>query len=464
MAQPSGRATAAFGAGRLRRSAGCRGAASGSSRRAPFSVSLRGGVRHLDGVVTLTPARERATLLVLAAVQFTHVIDFMIMMPLGPQLMQAFHIGPAMFARVVASYGFSAGLCGGLATFVLDRFDRKRSLLVLYSGFALATLTCGLARELWVLFLARVLAGAFGGVAGSVVTATVGDVVPAPRRGAGMGVVMSAFSLAQIFGVPAGLWLAAHADWHAPFVVLAMVAVPVAVGGLFILPRVDAHLAENAGHAAWARVREIATHANHLRAFALIAALTMSGMIVVPFLATAVVRNGGTTETTVVLVYVCGGVATLFTNNLLGRLGDRFGHVRVFNLSAWFAIVPVLAVTSLGRWPVAVILVATTAFMVSMGGRWTPAMALVTMSVESRLRGGFMSLNSAIQALFGGIASVTSGLIVAELPDGRLQHYGWAGVVSLACLGLGVLLIRRVRIVDTAAVPRPPEPESGAMD
>jgi multidrug resistance protein len=415
-------------------------------------------------MIPLTPARERSTLLVLAAVQFTHVMDFMIMMPLGPQLMRAFGIGPEPFAQLVASYGFSAGVCGLLATFVLDRFDRKPSLLVLFAGFAGATLMCALARDYHMLLFARLLAGAFGGVAGSVVTAMVGDVVPPERRGAGMAFVMSGFSLAQIFGVPAGLWLAAHADWHQPFLVLSGVALVVNLAGVFILPRVDAHLVHRGAQSDWARVREIVTNGNHLRAFGLVVMLTLSGMIMIPFLATAVVRNGGVSEKALVLVYVCGGVATLVSNNLLGRLGDRFGHVPVFNAMLVFAIVPVLLVTNLGPWPLSVILLVTTLFIVSMGGRWTPAMALVTMSVESRLRGGFMSLNSAIQAAFGAVASTLSGLIVVEAVDGRIERYAWAGLASLACLAIAALLIGRIRVVDTHATRRPPEPESGALD
>ena len=415
-------------------------------------------------MIPLTPARLRTTLLLLAAVQFTHVMDFMIMMPLGPQLMRAFEIGPELFARLVAAYGFSAGVCGLLASFVLDRFDRKRALLLLFAGFAVATAACGLATSYGMLLGARLLAGAFGGVAGSVVTAMVGDVVPPERRGAGMAFVMSGFALAQILGVPAGLWLAAHADWHLPFLVLSGVAVIVNLAGVVVLPRIDAHLVHRGAQSDWRRMLEIATNRNHLRAFGLVVMLTMSGMIMIPFLATAVVRNGGASEKALVLVYVLGGLATLASNNWLGRLGDRFGHVRVFDAMALYAVVPVVLVTHLGPWPLPVVLVVTTAFIVSMGGRWTPSMALVTMSVEGRLRGGFMSLNSAIQAAFGAVASSLSGLIVIEGPGGRLEHYDWVGWASLGFLAVAAFLIRRIRVVDTHVTVRPPEPESGGLD
>ncbi len=415
-------------------------------------------------MATLTASRERATLSILALVQFAHVMDFMVMMPLGPQLMRDFAIGPDAFASLVASYGLSAGVFGLAATFFLDRFDRKRALLALFAGFTGTTLLCAFARGYEVLLLARILAGAFGGVAGSVVTAVVGDIVPRERRGAGMAFVMSAFSLAQIGGVPIGLWLAAKSDWHAPFLALGGVAVVVGIAALFILPRVDAHLKDPRPLPAVKRFVAIVSEANHLRAFGLVVMLTMSGMVIVPFLATALVRNAGVPEESLSLVYLCAGLATLVCNNVLGRLGDRFGHVRLFDCNAVFAIVPVILVTSIGPWPLPVILTITTLFIISMGARWTPGMALVTMSVENRLRGGFMSLNTALQSAAGAVASWLSGYIVVEAADGSIQRFGWAGAASLVFLLCAALLIRRIRVVDASATPRPPAPESGVAD
>lgn len=415
-------------------------------------------------MVPLSRARERSILLVLAAVQFTHVVDFMIMVPLGPMLMDALALTPAQFAMVVSVFGLSAGAAGVVATFVFDRFDRKRTLLVLFAGLGVATLACGLAPSHGWLLFARVLAGAFGGLCGSVVTAIVGDVVPRERRGAGMAFVMSAFAIGQIAGVPVGLWLAEASGWHAPFLALAVLAVPVSVTAALVLPPVHEHVHQNAGRSAWSRVQDLVREPNHWRAFALVAMLTTSGMIIVPFMPASLVANSGVAQEDIFWIYVCGGLATLVTNNVIGRLGDRIGHVRMFDAMGLFAVVPVLAVTSAGRWPLPLILTITTLFTISMGGRWTPSMALVTMSVPARLRGGFMSLNSAIQAMFMGVAAILSGLIVRESPDGRIERYVWAGVASLAVLGVAALLIRRLRIVDEHAIPRPPAAESGVSD
>ena len=174
----------------------------------------------LSGHHALTPARERATLLTLGAVQFTHILDFMIMMPLGSQLMRVFQITPSQFTQLVACYGLAAAVSGFIGGFFMDRFDRKRALLVLYAGFGIATFACGLAPTHHWLMIARLAAGAFGGLAGSMVSAMVGDIIPPARRGRAMSVVMTAFPVASVLGVPVGLVLAGHFGWHAPFFML----------------------------------------------------------------------------------------------------------------------------------------------------------------------------------------------------------------------------------------------------
>src|SRR4051812_15449361 len=186
----------------------------------------------------LTPSRERSTLITLAAVQFTHIIDFMIMMPLGAQLMRIFNITPAQFTHLVASYGLAAALSGFAGGFFLDRFDRKNSLLFLYTGFGLSTFACGLAPTPGWLLIARLAAGAFGGLAGSMVTAMVGDVIPPTRRGRAMSIVMAAFPVASVLGVPAGLILAGKFGWHAPFFMLGSVAAVVLSLAWISLPHI----------------------------------------------------------------------------------------------------------------------------------------------------------------------------------------------------------------------------------
>ena len=182
------------------------------------------------------PSSERTILLTLAAVQFTHILDYMIVMPLGAGLMRVFDITPTQFSYLVAAYGAAAAVAGLIGGFFLDRVDRKHALFALYAGFAVATLACALAPTFSALLAARVMAGACGGVAGAIVIAMVGDVVPPERRGRGFAFVMSAFPLASIAGVPLGIKLASMFQWHAPFYLLVGLAVPTLIGIARLIP------------------------------------------------------------------------------------------------------------------------------------------------------------------------------------------------------------------------------------
>ncbi len=212
----------------------------------------------------LSPSRERATLLTLGAVQFTHILDFMIMMPLGASLMRVFNISPAQFTQLVACYGLAAAVSGFIVGFFMDRFDRKRALLVLYAGFGISTFACGLAPTHHWLMLARFAAGAFGGLAGSLVTAMIGDIIPPARRGRAMSFVMSAFPVASVLGIPVGLVLAGKFGWHAPFFMLGGCAGVNLLLGSLALPHLRTAVQDHNPRPPDAG--EILSHGIHLRA------------------------------------------------------------------------------------------------------------------------------------------------------------------------------------------------------
>ena len=344
--------------------------------------------------MNLSPKKERALLALLAAVQFTTVLDFLIVLPLGPQYMKVMHIGPSEFGLIVSSYAISAGLAGIAAGFFLDLFDRKRALLALFSGFMIGTLFCALAPGYHLLVLARALAGAFGGVTGALILAIIGDAVPEERRGAAMGLVMSAFSLASIGGVPLGLYLASTFNWHIPFFVLAGLSAVILVVAAWLLPPMRGHLAHAREEHPAARVWAVLMERDHQMAFIFMAVLTCAGGLIFPFIATYMVANTGMTQNQLPYIYMAGGVCTLAGMNLIGRWADRAGKPRVFWIMSCFAIAPILVFTNLHRVPFLIGIAVTTVFMVCMSGRSVPAMAMITASVKARYRGGFMSANS----------------------------------------------------------------------
>lgn len=392
----------------------------------------------------LTKRRETVTLLTLTAVQFTHILDFMIMMPLGAQLMRAFAISPAQFTQLVASYGLAAAASGLAGGFVLDRFDRKRALLILYTGFGLATFACGFASSYAALLAARLAAGAFGGLAGAMVTAMVSDIIPPSRRGRAMSLVMSAFPLASVLGIPTGLFLTNHHGWHAAFFFLGGCALLNLLVASLSLPHLRTAVAQ---HNPLRQMREILSHGIHLRAFAVSAVLVMAGGCIVPFLAPSFVANLGLTDAQLPTAYICGGLATFISTPLIGRLSDRFDRLHLLGLLSIIAAIVALVLTNLGSSSLAFACLIMALFMVAMSGRFAPAMAMVANSVEARYRGGFMSVNSALQQAASGFSNLLAGLFVTVGPTGQLLGYPRLGLFSVGFFALTYLLAYQLRAV-----------------
>lgn len=391
--------------------------------------------------------RELLLLLTLAAMQFTNILDFMIMMPLAPSFMRLFDLDPQHFGFLVSAYTFAAAASGFVAAFWVDRFSRKRALLAMYTGFVIATALCGLATGYPLLLAARIVAGIFGGVIGALAMTIVADVVPYARRARGTAIVAAAFSLAAVMGVPLGLWFAAHFSWRAPFLVLAAFSVLVWLAAWRLVPRLDAHVHPGERRAPVAQLRAIFGVTNHLRAFAFMIALMTSMFMVVPFIAAYNVANVGVLETELPYIYFAGGITTLFTAQVIGRLADRYGKRRLFTILGFISIVPLVVLTHLPAVPMAQVIVVTILFFVFVPGRFGPAMALVTGSVSPRLRGSFMSFNGAVQQLGSGIASLVAGLIIGRAADGSLTRYDWVGWCSVAATLVAIALARRIRIV-----------------
>ena len=400
---------------------------------------------------------EKLLLALLVAVQFTNILDFVIMMPLGPQLMPALGIGPRQFGLVISAYTFSAGATGLAAAFFLDRFNRKTALLALYVGFGLGTVACALAPTHHWLIAARVLTGAFGGVLGSLVLAIVGDVVPEARRGQAIGVVMGAFSVASVLGIPFGLFLAAHYSWHLPFVLLGGLSLVIGLIIYFVMPDLRGHMSARPVPLSERAAGVFGLFRNPSVRYALLltALLVLGQFTVVTFLSPSLVANVGFQNSQLGYVYLVGGALSFFTSPLVGRLADRYGKALVFSIATLATIPVALALTRLGPTPLPLVLCLTALFFVVVGGRFVPATALATTVVAPRQRGSFMSLNTSVQQLAAGTAAYIAGLIVVQGPGGTLLHYERVGYVAAAASLLSLLVVRRIKPAGAAAAGGP---------
>ena len=385
-------------------------------------------------------------LLILAGIQFCHVLDFMIMMPLGPFLISALGISTHEFALLVASYSFSAAVAGLLMAPVVDRFERKRFLLGIFIAFAVATLLCALSPGFVTLLVARGLAGIFGGMMGAMVHTIVADAIPFERRAKATGYVATAFSVSSIAGVPLSLLMADAMGWQAPFLFITVLSAALIWFGYKALPEFHGHLNARKEGRAIRQMMRVALEPNHLKAMLLTGLVIFGGFTVIPYITLYAISNVGIAADQIPLIYFLGGAATLVTGRLIGVLADRFGKVVMFRLVAVAACVPVLLVTNIGLIDLSIWLIITTLFFILVSGRMVPMMAIVGAAVKPQERGTFLSLNATVQSMAMGLASMVGGLFITQAPDGLISGYGWVGLVAASFNVTAALWVGRVKI------------------
>ena len=388
---------------------------------------------------------ERTLLLLLAAVQFTHILDFMVIMPLGEQLMRELTIGPAQFSHLVAAYTISAGVVGLITAPFMDRFDRRKVLLIAYAGFFFGTVACALSKSAETLLISRAICGAFGGVSGATIMAIVGDIVPPQRRASGMAVIMGAFAAAAALGVPFGLFLAQKFRWEMPFVLVAGMGVVVWALIYVMLPPVRAHLDDTPMHHL-KDFFELLRDANAGRALLFMSALVMGHFAIIPLLAPNMVSNIGLPENKLFLIYFVGGVCSAFTAPICGRLADRFGRLRIFGILICVACAVTLWISNSGLMPVWAVLISAGLFFTFASGRFIPAQAILSLAVPAKRRGSFMSLTSCTRDLTSGITSSLGGWIVTKSPTGHLVGYDKLGWLAVGMSLLSLWLASRVQV------------------
>ncbi len=395
----------------------------------------------------MTESRERRLLLLLAAVQFTHVLDFMVMLPLGPQLMRDLHIGPLGFSALLGCYSVASGLAGFFGSTFIDRFERRTLLVATYLGFIVGTLGCALSHSAAMLGLARSICGIFGGLCGSLVMTVASDLVPPQRRAAGLGLVTTSFSVAAAFGVPLGLALANRFDWEAPFWGVAILSA-ILCGLISVnLPTLKDHIHPGARFG-FTPMLEVIRDANARRALAFYGMLVFAHFAIIPMLAPYLIGNVHLAEERLFLVYLVGGILSLFSTPRIGRLADELGQVRVYAGLVGFAIVITLAITHARPMPLFALLLLGGSFFVFASGRFIPAQAILSLAVPPRRRGAFMSLSSCARDIMAGLTTAVGGWLVVKTPAGEIIGYdrlGWIAVVSAL---LSLWLATRVRNVE----------------
>ena len=395
-------------------------------------------------LMELSNRNERILLFLLATVQFTNMMDFMIMMPLNVILGETFKISQKQFSLLVASYNISAFVSGISAAFLVDKYDRKKVLLFVYAGFIIGTIACALSPNYAFFLAARIVAGFFGGIIGAQVLAIVSDVVPYERRGMAMGVISTAFSLSTIFGIPFGLLLNDYFGWHSPFIFIAGLSTLILVLLNFFVPSIRSHMLHEKSASAFSILPEIARDRNLQAALLLMFTVILGNFLVIPFISKYMVGNVGFETEQLKYIYLTGGLASMISAPIVGRLSDKLGKAKVYITTVVYSFVPLFIITNLGPTPIAWALVVTTLFFVA-GARMIPAQAMVSGTVHPKERGSFMNINSALTQLAAGIATVIGGMIVSENADGSLNNYNIVGYLSIIICASSLWFALRVK-------------------
>jgi predicted MFS family arabinose efflux permease len=384
---------------------------------------------------------------ILSFIQFTVVLDFMVIAPLGAMLLSILDITTSQFGWVVSAYAFSAGVSGLLAAGFADRYDRKRLLIFFYSGFVIGTLLCGIATDFHFLLIARIVTGLFGGVIASVSLAIVADLFPLTQRSRVMGFVQMSFAVSQVAGIPFGIYLANSFGWHAPF--LLIVGISAAVGLVIIkwMKPINAHLEQETGsdRNAFQHLRKTISQRQYLRAFATTGLLSIGGFLLMPFSTAFLVNNIEISHAQLPLVFMFTGMATMIILPIVGKLSDAFGKFKMFVIGTLLASIMIIIYTNLSVTPMWEVVTINIMLFAGLMSRMVPASALMTAVPELVDRGAFMSINSSLQQISGGVASIFAGVIIVQhTSSGPLEHYDILGYICITLMIVCIALLYNI--------------------
>ncbi|RZM23694.1 MAG: MFS transporter [Pedobacter sp.] len=388
---------------------------------------------------------QKWVLFMLAVTQFTVILDFMIMSPLGDFMMKSLSMSPAAFGIAVSAYAFSAGASGLLTAGFADRFDRKKLLLFFYVGFIIGTVFCGLAHSYAMLIAARIFTGLFGGVIGSISLAIITDLFTLDQRGRVMGFVQMGFGASQVLGVPIGLYLADIWSWEAAFLLVAAIAVFIAILLLIKLPSVTEHLKAQRDKSAFKHLWHTLRKKDYRIGFSATAMLSIGGFMMFPFGSAFAVNNIEISTAQLPILFFISGLSSLVILPVIGKLSDKVSKMKIFTVAAIWMMIMVVIYTNLGPSPFWLVVVLNILMMMGIMSRMIPATAMVSAIPQLEDRGAFMAINASMQQIAGGVAAAIAGLIVIqEHKSAPLQHYDIVGYLVVVISILSIYLLQRV--------------------
>ncbi len=388
---------------------------------------------------------QKFIVFLLAMMQFTVVLDFMILSPLGDILMKSLSMSTSQFGSVVSAYALSAGISGFLAAGFADKYDRKKLLLFFYAGFVIGTVFCGLANSYSSLLLARIVTGIFGGVIGSVSMAIVTDVFTLEQRGRVMGYIQMAFAGSQILGIPAGLWLAARWNWHATFFMVVILALVIGIMVVWRMRPLTAHLQLQSDKNPLQHLLHAIKKKEYRMGFMATAILTMGGFMLMPFTSAFLVNNVDVSQEELPLIFLFTGLSSIIIMPIIGKISDKIDKFRLFTIGSLIAVVMIVVYTNLTPIPVYMVIIINMILFMGIMSRMVPAMALNSAIPDAYDRGAYMSVNSSLQQMAGGVAAIFAGFVVVQHGEkGPILNFDILGYIMVGFMFWCIYLVHRV--------------------
>ena len=392
-------------------------------------------------------ANRKLILYTLAVINFTHIVDSMLIMPMGDIFIEEFQISAHKYSYLIMAYAFAAFLSSGMGFFFLDSFDRKKALLFTYIGFSVGTFACAFANTYELLVGIRFLTGLFGGFIGALVLSIVSDLYKFKERGAAIGIIFAAFSAASALGIPIGLYLAVVGSWQLPFMIIGVFGLIITALIFFLFPSMTSHFESvDKSRTMMDTIRTLTSDSNQVIALLTGFIIILGHFMIIPFISPYMIKNVGLTQLEISYQFFFGGVATIISGPLVGRFVDKIGVFKVFLTMLILSTIPTMLIVTLPEISLPLAVAVVVLFFITASGRMIPANTLISAAASKDNRGSFMSMKSALQQLAIALASLISGLIIFINPEGKFENYPILGIISIAILSTTIYLIRKLKV------------------
>ncbi|MFL5729426.1 MAG: MFS transporter [Cytophagaceae bacterium] len=391
--------------------------------------------------------REYMVISILTLVHFLYLSDFLLMMSLGGELMLFLHITPPQLGMLITAYTFSAAVFGFLGAFFLDRFERKDSFMFVFTGFVIGIMVCALSPNYSVFLCGRIITGAFAGNLMALVLSLLGDTVSRSRTGTATSIVMSAFSIASLISIPAGLFLSNEITWRTPFNIIAGIALVVLICICLFFPETENVSRLKTPKRALVILRSVFTNKDLVKILLFMFFLVSSGFSIMLFISPFLIANVGISQSQLASVYFLSGLGSIISGPFIGKIIDRFGEEKIFITCALISVITTTMITSMDGTGKYMAMTMAVLFLIFQNSRFISATSLMTSRVDAENRVSLMGINASIQQLTGGVSALISGWILIESPEGKLMNFEVIGMISVVCTVLSILISSRIKSI-----------------